>query len=72
LRQRAKAGNHFAYALLAVLFAELEGLRRRADAGDEFAAKSLETLGGAGHEFAARRLAALLAERNHMEGAVRR
>ena len=57
LRQRAKAGNHFAYALLAVLFAELEGLRQRADAGDEFAAKSL---------------AAMLAERNHVEGAVRR
>jgi hypothetical protein len=72
LRQRAKAGNHFAYALLAVLFAELEGLRQRADAGDEFAAKSLEALADAGDEFAAKSLAAMLAERNHVEGAVRR
>jgi hypothetical protein len=72
LRQRAMAGNHFAYALLAVLFAELEGLRQRADAGDEFAAKSLEALADAGDEFAAKSLAAMLAERNHVEGAVRR
>jgi hypothetical protein len=36
--------------LLAVLFAELEGLRQRADAGDEFAAKSLEALADAGDE----------------------
>ncbi|HMI35968.1 MAG TPA: hypothetical protein VK499_17860 [Propionibacteriaceae bacterium] len=52
--------------------ADVEGLRQRADAGDEFAAKSLEALADAGDEFAAKSLAAMLAERNHVEGAVRR